>query len=123
MDQPTVSFLNVAVGWLGAALLITPAVIGPGLYLRWVWRRTGRRWAVACGVLCVPPLVFLVTGSIGALLVAVTGETTVGRGFWQGGAWGVAFSFAGLVLSVLVSAAWCWVHPTSFSRLMRPVRR
>jgi hypothetical protein len=122
VEQPVERLIAVALGWMFAGFILLPALIGPGLYLRWVWRQTGRRWAVVCGVLCVPPLAFLVTGILGGTAVAATGETTIGRGFLKCGAWGVAFSLVGLVLSALVFAAWRLLQPAGFGRWMRPLR-
>jgi hypothetical protein len=68
---------------------------------------------VVCGVLSTPPLAFLLTGLLGGLLVTLTGETSIGTGFFQCGVWGVMFSFFGLWLALLVSLLWRAIHPTN----------
>jgi hypothetical protein len=111
-------------------------MLGPIVFLVWVWRRTGSwLWIALSGLFVVPIASFTLGGGILALSTAfrvfildigMTGPT-IGMTNWQYvsftfevcGIYGVGFSGMGLLLTVPLVGLWYLVHQTSFKRLIR----
>lgn len=104
-------------------VLLIGLLLGPIVFLLWVWRRTGSWVSIARGALLVVPVAsFVLGGGVLALVTAFrvfilgTGTTGpqigmsnwqyVGTTFFACGIYAVAFSGTGLLLSLPFLALW-----------------
>ncbi len=120
-------------------VIMTCQMVGPIVFLIWVWRRTGRWiWIVLSTFIAIPVVSFAVGGGILALSTAfrvfvlgvgLTGPD-IGMNNWQYvgftfvgcGIYCVGFNGFGLVLFTPLLGGWYLVHRASFTRLLSSKR-
>jgi hypothetical protein len=111
-------------------LVVAGEMLGPIVFLVWVWRRTGSWVMVALsGLLAVPTASFVLGGGIAALVTAyqvyVLHSATFGWSKWSRvglsflacGMYSVGFSGTGLLITAPILGLWYLVHRPSFRRV------